>query len=197
MRSRAILCAAWSAPTGRPSTTSSPARRIELGDFALARRAIELGRPVVVADIPEDSRLSPAERAEDLRWGYTSLVELPLIDRGEAIGIATLFDIEHPDVARHRPSARSGPDRRAGRSPTRACTRRSTTAPPACGRSTKPASSWPRIWTSGACSRPWRAGSATSPPWTRATSTRWRATSCTAPPACCTARATTSGPRPD
>ena len=71
-----------------------------LSDFALARRAIELGQPVVVANIPEDPRLSAAERAEDLRWGYTSLVELPLIDRGEAIGIATLFDLEHVDVAR-------------------------------------------------------------------------------------------------
>jgi len=76
-----------------------PGATYALGDFAVARRAIELGQPVVVADIPDDPRLSPAERAEDLRRGYTSLVELPLIDRGEAIGIATLFDLEHVDVA--------------------------------------------------------------------------------------------------
>jgi diguanylate cyclase (GGDEF)-like protein len=85
---------------GSASDDDFPGTTYQLGDFAVARRAIELGQPVVVADITGDPRLSSAERAEDLRWGYTSLVELPLIDRGEAIGIATLFDIEHADVAR-------------------------------------------------------------------------------------------------
>ena len=76
-----------------------PGTAYDLADFAIARRAIDLGQPVIVTDIADDPRLTEVERAEDLRWGYTSLVELPLIDRGEAIGIATLFDLEHADVA--------------------------------------------------------------------------------------------------
>jgi diguanylate cyclase (GGDEF)-like protein len=75
-----------------------PGTTYRLADFAVARRAIDLGQPVVVTDVAEDPRLTPTERKEDLRWGYTSLVELPLIDRGEAIGVATLFDLEHADV---------------------------------------------------------------------------------------------------
>ena len=76
-----------------------PGTRYHLSDFAIARRAIELGRPVVVSDIPGDPRLTAAERSEDLRWGYTNAVELPLIDRGEAIGVATLFDLDDANVA--------------------------------------------------------------------------------------------------
>ena len=76
-----------------------PGTAYDLADFAIARRAIDLGQPVIVTDVSDDPRLTAVERAEDLRWGYTSLVELPLIDRGEAIGIATLFDLEHADVA--------------------------------------------------------------------------------------------------
>jgi diguanylate cyclase (GGDEF)-like protein len=77
-----------------------PGTSYQLADFAIARRAIESGKPVVVADIPEDPRLTVAERAEDMRWGFGSLVELPLIDRGEAIGVATLFDLDNAQVAR-------------------------------------------------------------------------------------------------
>ncbi len=76
-----------------------PGTTYRLGDFAVARRAIELGRPVVVADIPGDPRLTAAERGEDMRWGFTNAVELPLIDRGEAIGVAALFDLDDADVA--------------------------------------------------------------------------------------------------
>jgi diguanylate cyclase (GGDEF)-like protein len=76
-----------------------PGTTYALGDFAIARRAIELGHPVVVPDIPKDPRLTAAERSEDMRWGFTSAVELPLIDRGEAIGVATLFDLEDANVA--------------------------------------------------------------------------------------------------
>jgi len=71
----------------------------ELADFAVARRAVDLGQPVVVANVADDARLTEVERAEDLRLGFHSLVELPLIDRGEAIGVATLFDLAQADVA--------------------------------------------------------------------------------------------------
>ena len=71
----------------------------ELADFAIARRAVELGQPVVVTDVPDDPCLTELERAEDLRLGFHGLVELPLIDRGEVIGVATLFDLAHADVA--------------------------------------------------------------------------------------------------
>ena len=71
----------------------------ELADFAIARRAVELGQPVVVTDVPDDPRLTEVERAESLRLGFHGLVELPLIDRGEVIGVATLFDLAHADVA--------------------------------------------------------------------------------------------------
>ncbi len=71
----------------------------ELADFAIARRAVDLGQPVVVTDVPDDPRLTEIERAEDLHLGFHSLIELPLIDRGEAIGVATLFDLAQADVA--------------------------------------------------------------------------------------------------
>ena len=78
---------------------SFPGTAYDLTDYAIARRAIDLGQPVIVSDVSDDPRLTAVERTEDLRWGYSSLVELPLIDRGEAIGIASLFDLEHADVA--------------------------------------------------------------------------------------------------
>jgi diguanylate cyclase (GGDEF)-like protein len=77
-----------------------PGTTYRLDDFTMAHRAVELGQPVVVTDIAEDARLTPAERREDLRWGYSNLVELPLIDRGQVIGVATLFNIESATATR-------------------------------------------------------------------------------------------------
>ena len=79
---------------------SFPGTAHDLTDFAVARRAMDLGQPVVVTDVNDDPRLTTIERRESLRSGYRSLVELPLIDRGEAIGMATLYDLEQSDVAR-------------------------------------------------------------------------------------------------
>jgi diguanylate cyclase (GGDEF)-like protein len=76
-----------------------PGTRYELADYAIARRAIDLGQPAVVTDVAGDPRLTATERAEILRWDFGNLIELPLIDRGEAIGIASLFNLEHTDIA--------------------------------------------------------------------------------------------------
>ena len=76
-RSRASSLRGLVSTDGSAIDDAFPGTTYDLGDFAIARRAIELGRPVVVADIPGDPRLTAAERAEDMRWGYTSAVELP------------------------------------------------------------------------------------------------------------------------
>jgi len=63
-----------------------------LADFNLAREAAETKRPVAVADIQTDARLSAVERAERKRFGLRSSLQLPLIIGGEAVGIVALFD---------------------------------------------------------------------------------------------------------
>jgi diguanylate cyclase (GGDEF)-like protein len=71
----------------------------QLGDCAISRRAVELGHPVVVADIAEDPRMTSVERLEGLRGGFSTLVALPLMNRGAAIGVATLFGLDDADAA--------------------------------------------------------------------------------------------------
>ena len=63
-----------------------------LDDLPLVREALSRGRPVVVPDLAVDARVSEWERAEELRWGNLSKIELPLVSRGQVIGIAGVFD---------------------------------------------------------------------------------------------------------
>ena len=67
----------------------------QLDDLVLVRDALTRGEPVVVPDLAADPRISDWERAEELRWGNLSKIELPLVSRGEVIGIAGIFD-DHP-----------------------------------------------------------------------------------------------------
>ena len=77
-----------------------PGTRYALPDNAASRRAIELGQPVVVTDIAGDPRVTGGERTENPRCGFQTLVDLPLIDRGETIGVATLYDVARHDFSR-------------------------------------------------------------------------------------------------
>ncbi len=66
-----------------------------LAALDLARLAIETRRPVAAADLSTDPRVSAFERREDLGWGHRAVLALPLISRGDVIGIAGIYD-DHP-----------------------------------------------------------------------------------------------------
>jgi len=63
-----------------------------LDDLFLVQEALSRGEPIVVPDLEADPRISDWERTEELRWGNRSKIELPLVSRGEVIGIAGVFD---------------------------------------------------------------------------------------------------------
>jgi len=63
-----------------------------LEQLGLARTALESRQPVYSEDISIDPRVSDYERQEDLSWGHRSMLCLPLISRGEVIGIAGIYD---------------------------------------------------------------------------------------------------------
>jgi diguanylate cyclase (GGDEF)-like protein len=77
-----------------------PGTTWDLADFPLVAHAIAEREPIAVADIGTDPRVGDREREEDLRWGYRSMLELPLIHSGEVIGVAALFGSEPGDFAR-------------------------------------------------------------------------------------------------
>ena len=64
--------------------------RLEL--LGVTRMALESRRPVSAEDIATDSRVSELERDEDLSWGHRAMLCLPLISRGEVIGVACIYD---------------------------------------------------------------------------------------------------------
>ena len=59
---------------------------------ARPRGAVTAASRVVVTDLTTDARISEWERPEELRWGNRSKIELPLVSRGQVIGIAGVFD---------------------------------------------------------------------------------------------------------
>jgi diguanylate cyclase (GGDEF)-like protein/excisionase family DNA binding protein len=63
-----------------------------LEQLGLARVALESRQPVYAEDISTDPRVSEFERREDLVWGHQAMLCLPLISRGEVIGIAGIYD---------------------------------------------------------------------------------------------------------
>ncbi len=63
-----------------------------LDELGLARLALESRQPVYAEDIATDLRVSELERSEDLDWGHRSMLFLPLINRGEVIGVAGIYD---------------------------------------------------------------------------------------------------------
>ena len=60
--------------------------------LGLARVALESRQPVYSENIADDERVSEFERREDLSWGHRAMLCLPLISRGEVIGVAGIYD---------------------------------------------------------------------------------------------------------
>lgn len=65
---------------------------VGLADLGLARVALDSRRPVYSEDVGGDPRVSELERRADLGWGHRSLLCLPLISRGQVIGVAAVHD---------------------------------------------------------------------------------------------------------
>ena len=63
-----------------------------LAQLGLARAALDSRQPMYSEDISVDPRVSEYERQEDLSWGHRAMLCLPLISRGEVIGIAGIYD---------------------------------------------------------------------------------------------------------
>lgn len=66
-----------------------------ISDLPLITAALETRRPVAVSDIASDPRLTDRERREDMGWGHRSMLQVPLISRGDVIGLAGIYD-DHP-----------------------------------------------------------------------------------------------------
>ena len=62
---------------------------------AVAARAIAIHQPVSVHDVALDPDLSPADRARHVAAGHRASIHLPLVVRGEVVGLVALFD-DHP-----------------------------------------------------------------------------------------------------
>ena len=63
-----------------------------LADLALATLACESRAPVTCFDCTTDARLTEFERREWLRWDFRGSLRLPLIHRGEVVGMVSVFD---------------------------------------------------------------------------------------------------------
>ena len=63
-----------------------------LDRLGLTREALESRQPVYSDDIASDPRVSEFERRQDLTWGHRSMLCLPLISRGQVIGVAGIYD---------------------------------------------------------------------------------------------------------
>ena len=70
------------------------------GASQAAQRAIALHRPVAVRDIALDPDLSPDERARQAAAGRLASIHLPLVVRGEVVGLVALFDGQPRDFPR-------------------------------------------------------------------------------------------------
>ncbi len=66
-----------------------------LAQLGLAGLALESRQPLVAEDLANDPRVSAFERDEYRRWGHQAALDLPLISRGEVIGLAEIHD-DHP-----------------------------------------------------------------------------------------------------
>ncbi|HET6477436.1 MAG TPA: GAF domain-containing protein [Thermoleophilia bacterium] len=63
-----------------------------LAELGLARAALETRQPLYAEDIATDPRVSDFERSAAPAWGHRAMLHLPLISRGEVIGIAGIYD---------------------------------------------------------------------------------------------------------
>lgn len=85
--------------TGGVIDETFPGTEYLLRDFAVARRAVQQGEPIAVKDIAQDQRLSDAERAEDALWNFRAVLEIPLMNSGETVGLASIFDTKPREFA--------------------------------------------------------------------------------------------------
>ncbi|HMK92266.1 MAG TPA: diguanylate cyclase, partial [Thermoleophilia bacterium] len=69
-----------------------PGTVYQLADVNLDRQAVVQRETVVIEDIESDDCVTPAERDEWLRFGFLSGIVVPLVNRGEVIGTAEVFD---------------------------------------------------------------------------------------------------------
>ena len=65
-----------------------------LADYSVSREAVESRQPMCVEDTAADPRMSAAERADAVRYGYRSSIDLPLISEGTVVGLAVLTSAE-------------------------------------------------------------------------------------------------------
>ena len=77
-------------PDGRNDAEVGARRPIDARHAA--QRAIETRQPVAVYDASADDSLGPQERALFLESGHVASIRLPLIVRGEVIGLVALYD---------------------------------------------------------------------------------------------------------
>jgi diguanylate cyclase (GGDEF)-like protein/excisionase family DNA binding protein len=87
---RCVVCLDHGKPDMEYAGTVYPLERSPIMQEAIAHC-----EPLLVTDLESDPRLTPGEREEDTRWGHRAKLELPLVSRGEVVGIASLFD-DHP-----------------------------------------------------------------------------------------------------
>ena len=78
----------------------------ELSAYAAAVEALQTNEPMVVGDL-EALRLGEAEMASYRRWGFRSLVSLPLVVDGRPIGLIDVFDTRVRDYTVHLDLIRS------------------------------------------------------------------------------------------
>ena len=72
----------------------------ELSRYEATVAALEADEPMVVGDL-ETHRLGEAERESYRRWGYRSMVSLPLVVGGRPIGLIDVFDTKARDYTVH------------------------------------------------------------------------------------------------
>ena len=84
---RCVACIDHGKPDHGYVGTEYPVERL-----GLARVALESRQPVYTTDIATDARVSDFERREDVSRGHSAMLCLPLISRGEVIGLAGIHD---------------------------------------------------------------------------------------------------------
>jgi diguanylate cyclase (GGDEF)-like protein/excisionase family DNA binding protein len=84
---RCVACIDRGAPD--PDYVGTEYPKEELG---LARLALESRQPQYTEDVAIDPRVSELERREDLSWGHQAMLCLPLISRGQVMGVAGIYD---------------------------------------------------------------------------------------------------------
>ncbi len=73
--------------------------RYRIADYATWQRVLATGRPVILRDVRTDPEASPEERRDAETWDYNCAVSLPLMARGEVVGVLDLLSRESREFA--------------------------------------------------------------------------------------------------